>query len=103
MPDFVDDRDRLDDLDVDLEDLEGFDKLGDPEWGAASPDRCHVCLAWTRHPYSDGALSICPGCRERGKAEREEIRHSARAALREVWAADDDPLAMKRLEGETDA
>ena len=80
---FVDDRgDRLEEH---VQDPDAFDKLGDPTAGKMSPGRCHVCLAWVAHPYSDRSLTICPECNDLTDVQRDRKREEVREALQPVW------------------
>lgn len=63
-----------------------YDKEGHPHRGRRSPGRCHVCLAWTRYPYSEGSLTVCPDCKDLDETKREYLRERVSEALEPVWA-----------------
>lgn len=86
---FVDDRDDYQErLEEHTDFPEAFDKLGDPVRGSRSPGRCHVCLAWTLHPFTDRTNPICPSCHERTEAQRDRLREEIREALDPIWERD---------------
>jgi hypothetical protein len=67
---------------------EGFDKLGAPERGQQSPGRCHVCLAWVKHPFKDPnspSHVVCPSCKQLPQGKRAVVRERVSEALQPVW------------------
>jgi len=86
---FIDDRDDYQDrLEEHTTNPDAFDKLGNPVTGTSNPGRCHVCLAWTAYPYSDGSLAICPSCADRTETQRERLREEIRDQLDDIWERD---------------